>query len=71
MEALHPYVGRDVPAHSGHGHQGMLGQHVVQVVTAAMAKNAVQSRLSADESWKQDDNKKQPEVLKIMKEKLR
>ena len=23
--------------------------------------------LSADESWKQDDNKKQPEVLKIMK----
>jgi hypothetical protein len=27
--------------------------------------------LSADESLKQDDNKKQPEVLKIMKEKLR
>jgi hypothetical protein len=27
--------------------------------------------LSADESWKQDDNKKQPEVLKIMKEKPR
>jgi hypothetical protein len=27
--------------------------------------------LSPDESWKQDDNKKQPEVLKIMKEKLR